>query len=235
MIAFIIYIVFSLLLLLILYKITKILWKAFLFTFLISLIILGIFAYFVYIDVSSLMEKQKLLLVVSNEKIQTGYIFSDQPTSPITYKQLTTFNEHYPQNIDLISQDKYRVIFIYDTAFQDTPETIAFQNITFRKQNLINALNANTSQEFINTLSEDKENLISTQEISQDELIKYKAYIAGLLLKPVLENPSTLVSNLKEGNIKLHNSIINFLIKQIPTSLLVNNLKDKIKLENGNP
>lgn len=229
MILFIIYIIIAAVIFYVLLKVLGKVWKAILITFLFTLIILGIVVFFVYKDIKYMTDSPKLTILESNGKIQTGYIIQKDIQESLTQEKLAQINGFYEINdLESIKEDKYLLIIINAEIFNELPDVIEFRNITLETQNLILALNAETSDDFLNELGiyQDELGIIS---LNEEKLIENKAGIAGIMLKNIAEDPQNIINHLKNEKIKIYPKLfILTLLNQIPTSFLESKLKAQI-------
>lgn len=230
MIIFIIYLVVLVALTLVLRKLFNSAWKATILVFVLGIVILGIIGLLVYDDVKTISNSPKLFLVDFNNKIQTGYSVNGEQQEIITKTELTEINTNYALNdLESMAEGETRLFIIDAIIFEESPDEITFESKTFQKQNLLNALKTETSDDFLTALGSDTQNL-GIIIIQEDELIQYKAAITGILLSNMAENPSNLVKSLTSGNIEIYpNSITTFLINQLPPSLIQSQLENQIE------
>jgi hypothetical protein len=166
-----------------------------------------------------------MILVESEEEIQTGYVLSENQ-KVITATELSEINENYPDNLDLISEDQYVLMIIKDEMFEDLSEQIEYENTTFEKEQLTSAIKAESAQGFLTELDLYKEDL-GIADMDDDELIKNKAAVSGILLSEMAQNPSKLVASIKSKDIEIHPpSFTISLLNQLPTSAIEGKLKD---------
>lgn len=232
MLPIIIYILIITIVFFILYKVIKTFWKVILFTFLFILITIGTIGYLVYNDVKAMMEQPKLIILESNQEIQTGYRINKDQQEVIPSEKLKEINEKYKTNsLASITEGEYKLIILNSEMFKELPDQINYQNVSYSKKALIDSLNSNTSEEFLNRLGIHQENIIGTvtNEISEEDLIKYKAAITGILIFGLSEKPKNLIKQIDLGNIRIYpSSITLIIIKQMPPSLLEPNLRSTI-------
>ena len=109
------------------------------------------------------------------------------------------------------------------------PENISFENTTYTKQDLLLALDAETPEEFSSKLKSNKESLIGSSRLTNEDLIKYKATIAGILLSKLSEETKNLIKSIRSGNLKIYPSSITItLLRQLPASLLESQITKKL-------
>jgi len=232
MIYIIIYIIIITAVAVVLYKLIKTFWKVILLTFLFTLVTLGIISYLVYTDVKDIIDTSKLIILDSNDKIQTGYIINQETQDPISPDKLNEINEKYKTNsLASITEGKYRLFILKSTIFNELPEQIGYKNITYPKKSLIRSLDTNTSEEFLNELGVYQEDIVGiiSGALSEEDIIKYKATITGILLFKLAEDPKKLIKQINSENFKMYPSSITItIINQIPSILLESQIKARL-------
>ena len=174
----------------ILFKITKVIWKAILFTFLILVLFLGLLGYLVYSDVQSIINEEKKIFIVSEKQVLTGTSFIDfqEQTNYFTNSELNTYTEHYKEeDYKKMLGEAYLLLIIKTDIFEDIGDTLVIQNETISKKEVLNMLSANNTQEFIQIASQVSENITSSDSVTQDEMIEYKFKLIAAILKESLE------------------------------------------------
>lgn len=187
-------------------------------------------AYLIYKDVNGLVNESKLILLESKEKIQTGYILSKDTQRLIASQDLMEINNYYKnKNLNAVRNSTYRLIILDTKLFKDLPDIIPFENITYNKQSLLLAIDSETPEDFSLKLGNNKGDLIGDNNISNEDLIKYKATIAGILLSSLSEDPKNLIKGIKNKEISFYpNSITIILLNQLPSDLLESQISKKL-------
>jgi len=173
------------------WKLTKIIWKAILFTVIVIIIFIGLTGYLVYIDIQHMVKEEKIVIITSNGQAVTGAIIPEHinQTTYLTSSDLELINQNLKDgDYDSILGNNYLLITLDTDILDYKNNTIEINGGEYKTEEAIDILLANTTQDFIILASNISENISITSSITENEMIQYKAQIAGAIIEDTLEN-----------------------------------------------
>lgn len=177
------------------FKVTKVIWKAILFAFLIVLVLFSLLGYFVYLDVQKTINEDKIILVTSGENIVSGMVFSKEfdQAEYLTQAELDVYEEFYQaDDYESILEDRYLLINIKTEMYEGLDETIEISNgttkQTINKQDAMDLLNAENTEQFMEIANKISENITEANNISNQEMLEYKLKVSAALVNEVIED-----------------------------------------------
>ena len=206
------------------FKVTKVIWKAILFSFLVILVLFSLLGYFVYTDVQKIINEDKLILVTSGEDILSGMVFSKEfdQAEYLTKEELGTYEALYQSgDYESILEDRYLLVNIKTEMYAGLNETIELINGTtaqiVNKQDTLDLLNAETPEQFMEIADKISENITNTDNISNQEMLEYKLKVSAALVNEVIEDTENNgISEVIENTEFYPNRITIVLIREIP-------------------
>jgi hypothetical protein len=206
------------------FKVTKVIWKAILFSFLVILVLFSLLGYFVYTDVQKIINEDKLILVTSGEDILSGMVFSKEfdQAEYLTKEELGTYEALYQSgDYESILEDRYLLVNIKTEMYAGLNETIELINGTtaqiVNKQDALDLLNAETPEQFMEIADKISENITNTDNISNQEMLEYKLKVSAALVNEVIEDTENNgISEVIENTEFYPNRITIVLIREIP-------------------
>jgi len=177
-------IVIIIILSLIFFKIRKIIWKTILFTLLVILIIIGVTGYLVYKDVQEIINNENIILITSEQGVQTGAIVykgEEFNTNYFNEQDLIIYSE-YLKNDDYKSAlgDRALLIILNTSMFNNLDRSISINGQEFPIKEGVDSLMSNVTSEFIDKATGILK--INMSIINKDEMIEYKFKMTPILV-----------------------------------------------------
>ena len=206
------------------FKITKVIWKAVIFSLLVVLLLTSILGYFVYKDVEKIINEDKIVLVTSGENIISGMVFSKEfdQAEYLTQEELGIYEEFYQSGeYESILEDRYLLINIKTEMYEHLDELIELTNGTTKqtvnKQDAMELLNAETPEQFIEIADKISENITSSENVSYQEMLEYKLKVSAALVNEVIEDTENNgINDVVENTEFYPNRLTIVLIREIP-------------------
>lgn len=215
----------AILIILLFFKITHIIWKTILFSILIMIIIIGITGYLVYNDAQKTITEEKLIIISYENKALTGIIFSDNLNDKQYLKmdQLSVYSEYLESgDFESILSDNYLMINV-DLINLNEINNTEYMNNTFTKDEIFEMMLAENPEEFINSASKLSDEIELNQRITEDKMVEYKMGISGLLFEDILTSDQDIINK-----IEIYPERITIkLIKEAP--FILNSVKNKFR------
>jgi hypothetical protein len=200
------------------FKITKVIWKTILFTLLILLVVLGVTGYLVYQDMQEIINSENMVLIVSEQGVQTGaniYKEEEFNIDYITEEELSTYSNYLREGeYESILGDKILLVVLNTSMFNNLNKSISINGEEFSTKEGIDMIMSNSTLEFLDRATE----IVGLNEsiITKEEMIKYKLQINLILLEELIreeKGTKTLFQNTQFYPERLTIK----LIKQIPS------------------
>ena len=215
----------AILIILLFFKITHIIWKTILFSILIMIIIIGITGYLIYNDAQKTITEEKLIIISYENKALTGIIFSDNLDDKQYLKmdQLGVYSEYLESgDFESILSDNYLMINV-DLINLNEINNTEYMNNTFTKDEIFEMMLAENPKEFINSASKLSDEIELDQGITEDKMVEYKMGISGLLFEDILTSDQDIINK-----IEIYPERITIkLIKEAP--FILNSVKNKFR------
>lgn len=222
-------IIILILLFFVFFKITKIIWKAILFSLLVLLVFLVGFGYLVYADINKIINEEKTILVSTEEEIISGLIFTKEIEEAIYLDEeiIEDYSEKLKEgNRKAVLNESYLLIILKTEIFDEMGDTIEVLSEPVPKEDALSALSAETPEEFMEIANRISENITESDSITREEMLKYKFQISGVLAQNMLEEKGGAKKIVKDMEF-YPNRISLVILKEMP-NLIENLIPDEI-------
>lgn len=217
----ILYLVAFLILFIILLKVTKILWKAILFTIIAFLLITCLISYLVYKDATNIINKDKVFILVHDQDLLTGGVIKGQFNEMIYFNdsEMESYSECYlNKDNKCILGNRYLLIILETRSLEELNLTITQPGRIIQGEDLVRLLEIKDQEEFITKASE--LNLTYLQDTSQEILVSKVAITKGILENTLKEDSTKLTKLIKE--VRFYPDRLSILIlKQMPLKVIL--------------
>ncbi|MBS3172576.1 hypothetical protein J4438_03280 [Candidatus Woesearchaeota archaeon] len=217
----IVYLIFFLILFIILLKITKILWKAILFTLILFLLITSLTAYLVYKDVNNIINEDKTFLLVNNQTVLAGGLITGK------FEEIIYVNDSELENYSVLYSSKdyksilgknYLLIILKTRSLEELNLTITTPENIIQSDDLVKLLEIENKEEFLKQAEE--LNLTYIDQASQDILNTKLAITKDILQATLKDDVSKLKDVVKE--VEFYPDRLSIMIaKQMPLKVIL--------------
>nr|MBA4405185.1 hypothetical protein [Nanoarchaeum sp.] len=232
----ILYLIFFVIIFIILLKVTKILWKAILFTLVLFLLITGLTAYLIYKDANKLVKQDKLFLLANDQRVLAGGIITGE-FEEIQYLNNSIINNYsyfYSTNdYNSLLTDKYLLIILKTQSLEELNLTVSTPEATIPSEDLVYLLEIENEEEFFKQAQ--KLNITNSYYAGQDIGITKLVITKDILDTIIKKDTLKLNEIIKEVQFYPDRPSI-LIIKQMPLKVILSlMIKETIKGgQNGN-
>ena len=222
----------------ILYKILKSVLKTIISIILISIVILGVFGFLVYLDFNNLktnLSNSKNMVLFENKDITAGIIIDKNQEIILLKEQDINNLKTQDKNTILKNQNLFKIItFNINTIKESNLKTITLEDLTLTKEQIIAILESEDA--FAETKAQlslpiDIKNMplkFNDKTIALEDQAQLRAIIYASALKEILINDTSyVIGEYSKNNIKVYKETIIFkILKLLPTDT-INNIVNK--------
>jgi len=224
------YLVSFVIIFVILLKLTKILWKAILFTLVLFLLITGLTAYLVYKDVNNIIDQNKLFLLVNDQNVLAGGIITGQfeDISYLNNSEIENYSISYAEkDYKSILADNYLLIILETKSLEELNLTVTSPENIIQSDDLVKLLEIENEEEFLRNAQE--LNLTYLENTSQD-MLNIKLAITKEILETTIKTDTLKLKDVVQG-VQFYPDRLSILIaKQMPLKVIINfMIKETIK------
>lgn len=224
------YLVSFVIIFVILLKVTKILWKAILFTLVLFLLITGLTAYLVYKDVNNIIDQNKLFLLVNDQNVLAGGIITGQfeDISYLNNSEIENYSISYAEkDYKSILADNYLLIILETKSLEELNLTVTSPENIIQSDDLVKLLEIENEEEFLRNAQE--LNITYLENTSQD-MLNIKLAITKEILETTIKTDTLKLKDVVQG-VQFYPDRLSILIaKQMPLKVIINfMIKETIK------
>ena len=184
-----IYLVAILLLALLFFKITHIIWKTIIFTILIIILVFGITGYASYEDIQKTINEDKIFIISGDDMVLTGIIFSDNIEERVYLNQweIEEYSNFFKnKNLQSILDEKYLLINL-DISSMNNKTILNYSNNLVEGEKMKNIMLSESPGQLMMQMRDIEGNENNYDEIiTFDEMIRYKMDLSGPLIKEII-------------------------------------------------
>jgi hypothetical protein len=184
-----IYLVAILLLALLFFKITHIIWKTIIFTILIIILVFGITGYAIYEDIQKTINEDKIFIISGDDMVLTGIIFSDNIEERVYLNQweIEEYSNFFKnKNLQSILDEKYLLINL-DISSMNNKTILNYSNNLVEGEKMKNIMLSESPGQLMMQMRDIEGNENNYDEIiTFDEMIRYKMDLSGPLIKEII-------------------------------------------------